>query len=82
MSKTDKFSYALSKLVAFPFKLVGNTFIALGLTLSIGINGVLFPKDLEIADKIAAILGECKVILSDIADEAKEEIGTSKECNS
>lgn len=36
MSKTDKFSYALSKLVAFPFK----------------------------------------------ADEAKEEIGTSKECNS
>jgi hypothetical protein len=42
----------------------------------------LFPKDLEIADKIAAILGECKVILSDIADEAKEEIGTSKECNS
>lgn len=41
MSKTDKFSYALSKLVAFPFKLVGNTFIALGLTLSIGINGVM-----------------------------------------
>lgn len=82
MNKIDKFSYALRKLVAFPFKLVGNTLIALGLTLSIGINGVLFPKDFEIANKIAELLGECKVILSNITDETKEEIGTSKECNS
>lgn len=65
MSKTDKFSYALRKLVAFPFKLVGNTFIALGFTLSLSINGILFPEDLS---KMEALLGILKDLKTEIED--------------
>lgn len=45
MNTTNYIFRAIRKAIAFPFKLVGNTMIALGFTLSVGINSVLFPED-------------------------------------
>lgn len=55
----------LRKALVFPFKLVGNTFIALGFTLSLGINGILFPEDLS---KMEALLGIFKDLKTEIED--------------
>lgn len=45
MNTTNYIFRAIRKAIVFPFKLVGNTMIALGFTLSVGINSVLFPED-------------------------------------
>lgn len=45
MNTTNYIFRAVRKAIAFPFKLVGNVMIALGFTLSLGINSVLFPED-------------------------------------
>lgn len=44
MNTINYISRAMRKVLAFPFKLVGNTFIAIGVTLSLGINGILFSR--------------------------------------
>ena len=65
MSKLNYISKGLRKALAFPFKLVGNTFIDLGFTLSLGINGILFPEDLS---KMEALLGIFKDLKTEIED--------------
>lgn len=65
MNTLKYISKGLRKTLSFPFKLVGNTFIALGLTLSLGINGILFPEDIS---KIEALLGILKDLKTEIED--------------
>lgn len=60
MSKLNYISKGLRKALALPFKLVGNTFIALGFTLSLGINGILFPEDLSKMEALLSIFKDLK----------------------
>lgn len=65
MSKFNYISKGLRKALAFPFKLAGNTFIALGFTLSLGINGILFPEDLSKMETLLGILKDLKTEIED-----------------
>lgn len=60
MSKLNYISKGMRKALAFPFKLVGNSFIALGFTLSLGINGILFPEDLSRMEALLSIFKDLK----------------------
>lgn len=65
MSKLNYISKGLRKALAFPFELVGNTFIALGFTLSLGINGILFPEDLSKMEALLSIFKDLKTEIED-----------------
>ena len=65
MSKLNYISKGLRKALAFSFKLVGNTFIALGFTLSLGINGILFPEDLSKMEALLSIFKDLKTEIED-----------------